>query len=318
MKKSDSILVAGMRTMVGSAIFERLGQLGYPNIFPENPGRDVDWTNPRDVLQLFRRAKPDYVFVAAGLSEGIVGNMKHPASLMLNNLSISMNVIDAARQSGVDKLLYLASSCCYPRDCPQPMKPDYLMTGPIEPTNESYSSAKIAGIKLCEAFRKQYGCNFIVGIPSNPFGPNHDVSVEDTHVIQALIVKMHDAKLRRAPAVQIWGTGSPRRDFVYSLDLADACVFVMNRYNDVDPINLGVNQDISIAELASKIQAVVGYKGTLHYDIAKPDGMPRKCLDASHLAGLGWRSSWPFEKSLNASYKRYLSQLRLKAGKRSS
>ncbi len=240
--------------------------------------------------------------MAAGKSGGILPNQRYPADLMLDNLLVECNVIRVACQHRVKKLLYLASSCCYPRHCPQPMRVESLLTGSLEPTNEAYAVAKIAGIKLCQAYRQQYGANFIIGIPANAFGPGDDFSPEDSHVIAALIRKMHEAKRKDAPTVDIWGTGTPRREFIFADDLADACLFVMQEYDGTEPINLGGGTDLSIGELAQLTKEVVGYEGELHFDTSRPDGMPLKVLDSSPLMAMGWKPETSFEKALSATF----------------
>jgi len=260
------------------------------------------------VESFFKGQTPEYVFLIAGKSGGIAANQNFPAELMLDNLLIECHVIDAAYRYGVKKLLYLASSCCYPRECPQPMGEDRLLTGPLEPTNEPYAVAKIAGIKLVQSYRTQYKMNCICGIPANCFGPGDDFSRENSHVISALMRRMHEAKILGLKEVAIWGTGRPRREFVYVDDLADASLYVMQKYEDFEPINLGSGGDFSIAELAGMIREVIGFQGDLIFDASKPDGMPVKLLDTNKLRVLGWQSRIPFMKALELTYGWFLSQ----------
>jgi len=301
MRKHAIIYVAGGQTPIGAAILRQLKQQGYTNIVGK-PGEEPDLTDATSVDEFFSRLLPEYVFMAAGKSGGILPNQRYPADLMLDNLLVECNVIRAAYQHRVKKLLYLASSCCYPRHCPQPMRVESLLTGSLEPTNEAYAVAKIAGIKLCQAYRQQYGANFIIGIPANAFGPGDDFSPEDSHVIAALIRKMHEAKLSDAPFVEVWGTGTPRREFIYADDLADACLFIMQKYDDTEPINLGGGTDTSIGELAQLVKEVVGYEGELRFDRSRPDGMPLKVLDSSSLMAMGWNQVTSFRDAVSATY----------------
>jgi GDP-L-fucose synthase len=305
MEKQAKVYVAGGETLIGAAILRQLERQGYVNIVGR-PGEEPDLTDATKVDAFFARTAPDYVFLAAGRSGGIGANQKYPAELMLDNLLVECHVIHSAYRHGVKKLLYLASSCCYPKHCPQPMSVESLLTGPLEPTNEAYAVAKIAGIKLCQAYRQQYGVNFIVGIPANVFGPGDDFSLEDSHVIAALIRKMHEAKVLGAESVEIWGTGTPRREFIFADDLADACIFAMREYNDAEPINLGGGTDLSIAELAELVKEVVGYRGKLRFDTSKPDGMPLKALDSNRLMAMGWRPATPFRIALTETLNAYL------------
>lgn len=301
MEKQSRIYVAGVDTLIGVALSNELHGQGYMNIIG-GAREEPDLTDIRAIDIFFDRMNPEYIFLVAGKSGGIVANQKYPASLMLNNLLIECHVIQSAYHHGVKKLLYLASSCCYPRECPQPMREEYLLNGPLEPTSEAYAVAKMAGIKLCQAYRQQYGVNFITGIPANVFGAQDDFSHEDSHVVAALIRRMHEAKLANADSMQIWGTGSPRRDFIFADDLADACIFIMKSYDEIQPINLGSNQDVSIKELALTLKGVTGYRGELRFDPTKPDGMPVKILDCSKLGSLGWRSRINFRMALEKTY----------------
>lgn len=305
MEKRARIYVPGTDTLIGAAIVRELKREGYSNIVGR-PSEEPDLTDAAQVDNFFARTVPDYVFLAAGKSGGIGANERYPATLMQENLLVACHIIHSAYRHGTKKLLYLASSCCYPKLCPQPMRVDSLMAGPLEATNEAYAVAKIAGIKLCQAYRQQYGANFIVGIPANTFGPGDDFSLEESHVIPALICKMHEAKSRGANSVEIWGTGSPRREFISADDLASACIFTMHQYDGLEPINLGVGSDLSIRELAELIQEVVGYSGDLRFDSSKPDGMPAKLLDSSKLREMGWKSQTSIRSALAATYRWFL------------
>jgi GDP-L-fucose synthase len=288
--------------MIGAAILQGLRRQSYTHIL-NGTMLEPNLTDASEVDSFFSRAKPDYVFMAAGKSAGIFGNQKHPATLMLDNLLVESHVIHSAHQHGVKKLLYLASSCCYPKHCLQPMRVESLLTGALEPTSEGYATAKIAGIKLCQAFRQEHGDNFIVGIVGDVFGPEEHLDVEDMHVVPALIRRMYEAKLRARPFVEIWGTGKPRREFMFAEDVADACIFVMREYGGREPINLGGGLDLSIKELAELIKEVVEYRGELRFNSTKPDGMPLKILDSTELRKLGWQAKIPVRSALAATYK---------------
>lgn len=305
MNKNSCIFVAGGCTLIGAAILRQLEREGYRNVISEQ-NTALDLTDAVQVASFFSRQAPEYVFLAAGKSGGIEANRKYPAELMLDNLLVESHVIHSAYRHGVKKLLYLASSCCYPRNCPQPMRVESLMTGPLEPTNEAYAVAKIAGIKLCQAYRQQFGANFIVGIPANAFGTDDDFSLDNSHVIPAMLRKMHEATAHGADRVDIWGTGTPRREFIFADDLAEACIFVMQNYNSDEPMNLGGDAVVSIRELAHLAGEVVGYKGQLHFDTTKPDGMPIKALDSSQLHEMGWVAATPLSAALAATYASFL------------
>lgn len=306
MQRESRIYVAGGKTLIGSALLRELERQGYQNIV----GREEpDLTDGKQVELFFAATQPDAVFLAAGKSGGIGANQKYPAELMRDNLLIESHVIHSAQQHHVQKLLYLASSCSYPKHAPQPMQIESLLSGKLEPTNEAYAIAKIAGLGLCQAYRQQYGVNFVGGIPANAFGVGDDFSLEDSHVVAALIRKMHEAKINRAPQVEIWGTGAARREFIFADDLADACLFVMNHYDSSQPINLGGGDDVSIAQLATMIKEVVGYSGELKFDASKPDGMPLKSLDSSVLLSMGWKARTPFKEALEKTYRWFLSQV---------
>jgi len=258
------------------------------------------------VEAFFSRVNPEYVFLAAGKSGGIQANLKYPADLMRENLLIECHLLYQACRHRVKKLLYLASSCSYPKYCLQPMREDLLLAGFLEPTSEAYALAKISGIKMCQAYRTQYEVNFVSGIPANAFGPGDDFSQEDSHVIPALISRIHEAKVRGRKSLEIWGSGAPRREFIFSRDLAEACILVMQGYDDALPINLGGGLDISIAELAYLIKEIIGFQGHIFFDTTKPDGMPRKLLDSSKLKGLGWQPRTSFRDALQATYEWFL------------
>lgn len=305
MRKDVSIYVAGGQTLIGSALLRQLRQRGHEQLCGL-PGEEPDLTQADAVDAFFAQHRPRYVFLTAGKSGGIAANQKYPAEFIHDNLLVNVHLIHAAQRWGVAKLLYLASSCSYPRQCPQPMKVDYLLTGPLEPTNEAYAVAKLAGIKLCQAYRQQYGAPFIVGIPANAFGPGDDFTPEDSHVIGALIRRMHEAREAGAAEVTIWGSGTARREFIFVDDLADVCLFLMDAYDDPEPINLGVGAEISIRELAERIRRVVGYAGRLEFDSSRPDGMPRKSLDGTELARLGWKPATSLDDALIATYHDFL------------
>lgn len=304
MRRDARIFVAGGNTLIGAALLRRLSRQGFTNLcgLTDEP----DLTRADDVEAFFESQRPGFVFLAAGKVGGIAANQKFPADLIHNNLQVLANVIDACHRHAVDKLLYLASSCCYPRLCPQPMRVESLFTGPLEPTNEAYALAKLAGLKMCQAYRQQHGDSFIVGIPANSFGPGDDYNPEDAHVVGALLRRMHEAKLENADAVTVWGTGEPRREFVFSDDLADACLFVMDHYDEPEPVNLGAGRDVSIRELAQMIREIVGFTGQLKFDPSRPDGMPRKCLDGTVLSRLGWKPTTSLRDALAATYQDYL------------
>jgi GDP-L-fucose synthase len=294
------VWVAGHRGMAGSAIMRRLASVDCEVI---TAGRETaDLTRQKETEEWLAANKPDAIFLAAAKVGGIHANNTRPAEFLYENLAIETNVIHAAYRTGVKKLLFLGSSCIYPRDAAQPMREDALLTGPLEPTNEWYAIAKIAGLKMCQAYRRQYGCNFISAMPTNLFGPGDNYDLEQSHVVGALLVKIHRAKQARAPSVEIWGTGKPRREFLYVDDLADALVFLMERYSEEQTINVGTGTDMTISELAAAIADVVGYRGQFVYNTARPDGMPRKLMDVSRLAALGWTAKTPFREGMAQAY----------------
>lgn len=305
MNSQATIFVAGADTLIGGAIVRQLRRQGCEHVV--GTGTDApDLTDAAAVENFFAKTKPSHVFVAAGKSGGISANQKHPADLMLNNLQVITHVIAAAHRHGVAKLLYLASSCVYPRECPQPMSVASLMAGPMEPTSGPYAMARMAGITLCQAYRRQHGAHFISSIPADVFGPGCKFNAEDSHVVPALMLKMHEAKKSGAGSVEVWGTGSPRREFIYADDVADACIFVMDEYDEAEPINLGGGTDLSIRDAAEAIRRVVGYAGELRFDASKPDGAPLKRLDSSRLLAMGWRPATTFENGLRATYQALL------------
>ena len=308
MEKNAKIYVAGHRGMVGSAIFRKLKAEGYTNLVIRN-SQELDLRNQQAVADFFAAEKPDYVFLAAAKVGGIVANNTYRADFLYENLAIQNNVIHQAYLQGAKKLLFLGSSCIYPKLAPQPLKEDYLLTGLLEPTNEPYAIAKIAGIKLCDAYRDQYGCNFISVMPTNLYGYNDNYHPENSHVLPALIRKFHEAKTSGAASVIVWGTGSPLREFLFADDLADACYFLMQEYNEAGLVNIGTGLDLSIKDLALLIKEVVGFTGDLVFDTSKPDGTPRKLLDVSKLHTLGWKHRIALQEGLALAYQDFLKKL---------
>ena len=308
MEKNAKIYVAGHRGMVGSAIFRKLKAEGYTNLVIRN-SQELDLRNQQAVADFFAAEKPDYVFLAAAKVGGIVANNTYRADFLYENLAIQNNVIHQAYLHGVQKLLFLGSSCIYPKLAPQPLKEEYLLTGLLEPTNEPYAIAKIAGIKLCDAYRDQYGCNFISVMPTNLYGYNDNYHPENSHVLPALIRKFHEAKTSGAANVTVWGTGSPLREFLFADDLADACYFLMQEYNEAGLVNIGTGLDLSIKDLALLIKEVVGFTGDLVFDTSKPDGTPRKLLDVSKLHTLGWKHRIALQEGLALAYQDFLKKL---------
>jgi GDP-L-fucose synthase len=301
MKKESRILVAGHRGMVGSAITRALQSTGYTNLILAGKNQ-LDLRNQLEVNEFFRREKPDTVFLAAARVGGIYANNTYRAEFIYDNLMIEANVINAAYLYGVGKLLFLGSSCIYPKMAPQPLREDSLLTGELEPTNEPYAIAKIAGIKMCDAYRHQYGCNFISVMPTNLYGPNDNYHPENSHVLPALIRRFHEAKRDGLGEVTIWGTGTPRREFLHVDDLADACIFLMNTFNEPGFVNIGTGTDLSIQELARMIARIVGFEGEITNDLSKPDGTPRKLLDVSKLSAMGWKARIGLEAGIRAVY----------------
>jgi len=304
MEYDSKIYVAGHRGLVGSAILRRLESEGYKNII-YRARKELDLSRQSAVEAFFEKEKPEYVFLAAAKVGGIHANSTYPAEFIYNNLMIQTNVIQASYLYGVKKLLFLGSSCIYPRNCPQPMKEEYLLSGYLEPTNEPYAVAKIAGIKICQSFNRQYGTNYISVMPTNLYGINDNFDLKDSHVLAALIRKFHETKEEGKPSVEIWGTGSPIREFLYVDDLADACVFLMQNYNGSEIINIGTGKGITIKELAELIKDIIGYEGELRFDSSKPDGMPHKVLDVSHINSLGWKAKTPLREGVKKTYEWY-------------
>ncbi len=301
MDRQARIFVAGSSTLIGAALLRHLKRRGYSTVVADPAGENV-LRDAASVDSFFTQFRPEYVFLAAGKSGGIQANQKYPAELMLDNLVVETNIISSAYRFGVTKLLYLASSCSYPRLATQPIREDTLLTGSLEPTNEAYAVAKIAGIKLCQAYNQQYGTRFISAVPANAFGPDDDIDIEDAHVIPALMMRMLSAKAQNLPGVDIWGTGSPQREFIFADDLADACEFVMDHYDSSQLINVGSGTSLSIRDLAEQIRQIVGYTGALRFDTAKPDGAPLKMLDSSKLKSMGWDAKTPFSEALKATF----------------
>ena len=308
MNKDDKIYVAGHRGMVGSAIKRRLEKEGYTNIIVKT-SKELDLTNQAKVDEFFSVEKPDYVFLAAAKVGGIMANIESPGQFIYDNLMISTNVIHAAYKNNVKKLMFLGSSCIYPRNCPQPMKEEYLLDGKLEPTNEAYALAKISGLKMCEYYNKQYNTNFISVMPSNIYGENDNFSKESSHVVAALIRKFHEAKVANNEVVEIWGTGKARREFIYVDDVADACVYLMNEYSEDQHVNIGTGEDVSIKELAEIINEVIGFKGRIEFNTDKLDGMPRKLCDVSKLHSLGWNHRVNLKEGIAKSYKWFIDTL---------
>ncbi|WP_300978280.1 GDP-L-fucose synthase [Flavobacterium sp.] len=301
MNKQDKIYIAGHRGMVGSAILRNLEAAGYTN-FVLRTSSELDLRNQQAVADFFAVEKPDYVFLAAAKVGGIVANNTYRADFIYENMMIQSNVIHQSYVHQVKKLMFLGSSCIYPKMAPQPLKEDYLLTGLLEPTNEPYAIAKIAGIKMCDAYRSQYGCDFISVMPTNLYGPNDNYDLKNSHVLPALLRKFITAKNSGAPTVELWGTGSPKREFLHADDLAAACVYLMQTYNAEGLVNIGVGEDVSILELAQLVQKIVGYTGVIETDPSKPDGTPRKLMDVSKLTGLGWKAQISLEEGIQRVY----------------
>jgi GDP-L-fucose synthase len=297
--------VAGHRGLVGSAIWRELQRRGFTRLIGRTHA-ELDLLDGTAVRAFYEQEKPKYVIDAAAKVGGILANDRHPAEFLFQNLQIQNNLIHGAYQAGVRKLLFLGSSCIYPRLAPQPLKEEYLLTGPLEPTNEWYAVAKIAGIKMCQAYRRQYGCDFISAMPTNMYGPNDNYDLQSSHVLPALIRKFHEAKAANAPAVTCWGTGSPLREFLYSDDLARACVFLLENYSGEQLINVGCASEVTVRELTETIKRVIGFAGQIVWDKAKPDGTPRKLMDSSRLFALGWRPQVELEAGVRLAYQDFL------------
>lgn len=309
MEKDARIYVAGHRGLVGSAIVRALRARGHTNLLVRTSA-ELDLRRQAAVEGFFADEKPDYVFLAAAKVGGILANDTYPADFIRDNLQIQVNIIDAACRSGARKLCFLGSSCIYPKFAPQPMREEHLLTGALEPTNEWYAIAKIAGIKMCQAYRRQYGFSAISVMPTNLYGPGDNFDLAKSHVLPALLRKFHEAKLAGAPEVVVWGTGTPRREFLHVDDMADACVHLMEAYDGEDIVNVGVGEDVSIAELAAMVGQAVGYTGNIVYDASKPDGTPRKLLDVSKLTATGWRARIGLAEGIAETYAWYLGQMK--------
>lgn len=306
--KGHKIYIAGHTGLIGSAILRRFQREGFADIITRTH-KELDLTRQADVEDFFIQERPELTILAAGRVGGIHANMSYPAQFLFDNLSMQLNVINSAFLSGVKKLLFLGSACTYPRSCPQPIKEEYLLSGSFEPTNEAYAVAKLAGIKMCQAYNKQYGTNFICAIPTNTYGPGDSFDNIDSHVIPALIRKFHDAKINKAKTISLWGTGSARRDFIYSDDIAGSCFFLMRHYNSSEIINVGTGKGISIKGLADCVKEVVGFKGEIIFDASKPDGMPLKLLDISRINSLGWQAKTPLVNGIRQTYRWYLDNI---------
>lgn len=307
MEKTAKVFVAGHKGLVGSAITRRLRAEGYTNLC-ERTHAELDLTRQQAVEEFFDLERPEYVFLAAAKVGGIHANNSFPANFIYSNLMMETNIIHAAFQAGVKKLLFLGSSCIYPRVVSQPIKEDYLMTGQLEPTNEPYAMAKLAGISMCNAYRRQYGCNFISVMPTNLYGPGDNFDLETSHVMPALIRKFHEAKMKKDLTVTVWGTGLPRREFLYVDDLAEACLFLMLNYNETDIVNIGTGKDISVAELSVLVADIIGYENAIVYDVEKPDGTPLKRLDVTRLEKLGWQPKISLRDGIEKTYAWYKQQ----------
>ena len=301
MEKNAKIYVAGHRGMVGSAIIRKLKEEGFENIIFRTSS-ELDLRNQQAVSDFFQKEKPDYVFLAAAKVGGILANNTYRAEFLYDNLMIQSNIIDSAHKAGVTKLMFLGSSCIYPKLAPQPLKEEYLLTGELEPTNEPYAIAKIAGIKMCDAYRAQYGSNFISVMPTNLYGPNDNYDLEKSHVLPALIRKFHEAKKNKEPHVMMWGTGTPKREFLHVDDLAAACFYLMQTYNEPGLVNIGTGEDIAIKDLALTIKDIVGYEGEIKHDLDKPDGTPRKLMNVDKLSNAGWTASIPLNEGIEMVY----------------
>lgn len=308
MEKDAKIYIAGHRGMVGSAIHRRLIKEGFNN-FVFRTSSELDLREQADVRAFFETERPEYVFLAAAKVGGIMANNIYRAEFLFENLQIQNNVIDSAYRNGVKKLMFLGSSCIYPKLAPQPLQEESLLTGTLEPTNEPYAIAKIAGIKMCEAYRSQYGCDFISVMPTNLYGPNDNYDLNKSHVLPAMIRKFHEAKEENKPFVELWGTGSPLREFLHADDLADACFFLMQNYSEAGFLNIGVGSDVTIKHLAELIRDVVGYEGQVHWNTDKPDGTPRKLMDVSKLHNLGWKHQTELADGIRVTYQDFLNKI---------
>ncbi|MFD3394203.1 GDP-L-fucose synthase [Aquirufa sp. OSTEICH-129V] len=311
MEKHAKIYVAGHRGMVGSAIVRSLQKNGYTNLVVRT-SQELDLRSQQAVADFFASEKPAYVFLAAAKVGGIVANNTYRADFLYENLAIQNNVIHAAYVNQVTKLMFLGSSCIYPKLAPQPLKESYLLTGLLESTNEPYAIAKIAGIKMCEAYRAQYGCNYISVMPTNLYGPNDNYDLQNSHVLPAMIRKFHEAKARGDQSMELWGTGSPMREFLYADDLAEACLFLMETYNEAELVNIGTGVDVTIKELAETVQKIVGFTGEIKWDTNRPDGTPRKLMDVSKLHGLGWKHRIELSDGIQLAYQDFLANVSIR------
>jgi GDP-L-fucose synthase len=306
-ERNARIYVAGHRGLVGSAIWRELHRVGFTHLIGRSRA-ELDLMEAEAVEQFYAREKPEYVFVAAAKVGGIVANNQQPAEFLYENLQIQNHLIHGAYRAGVQKLLFLGSSCIYPKLAPQPLKEEYLLSGPLEPTNQWYAVAKIAGIKLCQAYRRQYGCDFICAMPTNMYGPNDNYDLQTSHVLPALIRKFHEAKMTNAPTITCWGTGTPFREFLYADDLAQACLFLMQNYSDEQFLNVGYGSDVTVRDLAETIKTIVGFEGEIVWDKSKPDGTPRKLMDSSRLFALGWKPRVTLEAGIRLAYEDFQSK----------
>ena len=307
MEKGAKIYIAGHRGMVGSAIRRKLEHEGFTN-FVTRVSTELDLRDQQQVAAFFEQEKPDYVFLAAAKVGGIVANNTYRAEFLYDNLQIQNNIIHSSYLNGVKKLMFLGSSCIYPKMAPQPLEEDYLLTGPLEETNEPYAIAKIAGIKMCDAYRAQYGCNYISVMPTNLYGYNDNYHPQNSHVLPALIRRFHEAKEQGLPSVTIWGTGSPKREFLFADDLAAACYYLMENYNEPGLVNIGTGEDLSIKELAELVKKTVGYEGEITFDTSKPDGTPRKLMDVSKLHSKGWKHTIELPEGVSLAYQDFLNK----------
>ena len=312
MDKQAKIYIAGHKGMVGSAIYRKLVKEGFTNFVTRNSS-ELDLRNQQQVSDFFAQEKPDYVFLAAAKVGGIIANNTYRADFLYDNLQIQNNIIHSSYVNEVEKLMFLGSSCIYPKLAPQPLKEEYLLTGVLEPTNEPYAIAKIAGIKMCDAYRDQYGCNYISVMPTNLYGLNDNYHPQNSHVLPALIRRFHEAKEQNAAEVVIWGTGSPMREFLFADDLAEACYYLMQNYNEPGLVNIGTGEDLSIKDLALLIRQIVGYPGEIKFDTSKPDGTPRKLMDVTKLANAGWKYHTTLEQGIALAYQDFLSKGQLVA-----
>lgn len=303
--KTSKIYIAGHKGMVGSAIKRKLESEGFQNILVAD-SKALDLRDQQAVAKWFEENKPEYVFLAAAKVGGIIANNTYRGEFLYDNLMIQSNIIEASRKADVKKLMFLGSSCIYPKMAPQPLKEEYLLTGELEQTNEPYAIAKIAGIKMCDAYRDQYGCNYISVMPTNLYGLNDNYHPQNSHVLPALIRRFHEAKAQNLASVTIWGSGTPKREFLFADDLAEACIFLMEHYNEAGLVNVGCGSDLSIADLANQIKDVIGYEGKIEYDVTKPDGTPRKLMDVSKLSKFGWTYKTNLEDGLRIAYNDFL------------